>query len=853
MANSDKNILITPNRNQASEPEISFAGFDNQPINLRVLNDNTISFQGSSGQLFSVSPNLTEGVIFSASDVSGIPGISLDADGIVQLAPFSGKVAVGFPIPKATLEVAGPDQAPGSAANTDTPEPTFRVTRYDGGDARYCVDFGTYQGGGYSWIRATTRNNLQAAHNLALQPIDTTTASVSIGQATADSNTRLHVKTYGNGASAVTAKFDSGTEFDATSSIMIRNRCSSYGRTRLYMYGRTQANNSAFSNPRNEILWYRSYSSTAGSPGSDTFAFRDGVELTNNVRFIGNSSNQVNFAINQSNKVYIGQTNNALPNFTNGGENWGGIDGSYQSRSQLLVTRGHFADGLWAPGVLTNFCTSRSWVTGSGSTTGHYEGNFGRNGNDGEQSRQWFDTPGHGRGIVWRCLNNDTGSNSDGGWNKYMYGVNPEKAYRSIVWVRRNSSTTSGTFYHGCDNGTTSYLSGNNANNPYFNCWGIGNLAQGVWYLSVGYIHAYSDNTTQTYGGIYDSRTGRKTRNYSSANGNCNSEYKWRGTGTYRQRQRVYLFYSTNPAADLEFWGPRFEEVNGEEPSVGALLGLNMVRPEYMEGLRVGGINNGTAAFSRTAREGSGLGSTDAVVYARDAANSDWGFKADKSNAGYGYASYVGSNANYSYGSYAVNLGDWRFRVHGNGRIYSDQSTSISTGADYAELFEWQDGNPNGEDRVGRTVSLVNEQIKFAEPGETPIGVISANPAVIGDTRDFYWAGKYQTDQWGRQIMNQVPAWKWKDPEDERIHEYNKDDVPEDVVVPEYAESTTLEYPVLNPDFDSSTDYVPRDERPEWGCVGLVGKLRIRKGQVIGDRWLKMRDINDEIEEWLVR
>ena len=84
MANSDKNILITPNRNQGSEPEISFTGFDNQPINLRVLNDNTISFQGSSGQLFSVSSNLTEGVIFSASDVSGIPGISLDADGIVQ-------------------------------------------------------------------------------------------------------------------------------------------------------------------------------------------------------------------------------------------------------------------------------------------------------------------------------------------------------------------------------------------------------------------------------------------------------------------------------------------------------------------------------------------------------------------------------------------------------------------------------------------------------------------------------------------------------------------------------------------------------------------------------------------------
>lgn len=851
MANSDKNILITPNRNQASEPEISFAGFDNQPIRLRVLNDNTLSFQGSSGQVFSVSNDLTDGIIFSASDVSGVPGISLDADGIINLAPFSGKVSVGIPNPTATLEVAGDDHAPGSAANTSEPEPTLRVTNYSGGSGRYTLDFGTYQGGGYSWIRATSRNNLQAAHNLAIQPIDTTTASVSIGQTSADANTRLHVKTFGNGASAVAAKFDSGTEFDASSIVEIRNRCTSYGRTRLDMYGRTQTSNSAYSNPRNEIRWFRSYSGTAGSPGPDEFAFRDGVELTQNVRFIGNSANNVNFAINQSNKVYIGSSSS--PNFSNGGVGWNGVDGTYQSRSQCLMLRTWVGDAFWAPGVLTNHATSRSWNLGSGSSKGHYEGDFSQNGTAAEQSRQWFDTPGHGRGIVWRCLNNDTGSNSDGGWNKYMYGVNPERAYRSIVWVRRNSSSNSGTFYHGSDWGTTSQLSGNAANNPYFNCRGISGLTQGVWYLSVGYIHAYSDNSTQTWGGLYDARTGTRIQNYSSANGNCGSEYKWRSTSTYRQNIRCYLFYSTDPAAALEFWGPRFEEVNGEEPSIGALLGLNMTRPSYMEGIRVGGINNGTATFSRTANEGSGLGGTDAVIYSRDNSNSDWGVVIDKQSTDYGMYVRVGSGAAYGYGLLANDLNDWRFRVQGNGQIRSDQSTSIATGADYAELFEWEDGNPNGEDRVGHTVSLVNQQIKFAEPGETPIGVISANPAVVGDTRDFYWAGKYQTDQWGRQIMEQVPGWRWKEEGDDKVHEYRKDGVPEDITVPSNAESITLGFPVLNPNYDSSTDYVPRDERPEWGCVGLVGKLRIKKGQVVGDRWLKMRDINDEVEEWLVR
>ena len=32
-----------------------------------------------------------------------------------------------------------------------------------------------------------------------------------------------------------------------------------------------------------------------------------------------------------------------------------------------------------------------------------------------------------------------------------------------------------------------------------------------------------------------------------------------------------------------------------------------------------------------------------------------------------------------------------------------------------------------------------------------------------------------------------------------------------------------------------------------------MGKLRILKGQPTGDRWIKMRDISDTVEEWLVR
>ena len=95
MANSDKDILITPNKGTSSIPEVSFVGQVNSPIKLRVLDDNTLSFEGSAGQLFSINNNLTTGTIFAVSDVSGVPSLSVDANGALKLVPFNGVAMVG--------------------------------------------------------------------------------------------------------------------------------------------------------------------------------------------------------------------------------------------------------------------------------------------------------------------------------------------------------------------------------------------------------------------------------------------------------------------------------------------------------------------------------------------------------------------------------------------------------------------------------------------------------------------------------------------------------------------------------------------------------------------------------------
>ena len=77
--------------------------------------------QGSEGQLFSVTNSLSSGSIFSVNDVSGIPSIDVDADGTIQLAPYSTteNVGVGITNPTSKLHVVGDIKITGVVTATD--------------------------------------------------------------------------------------------------------------------------------------------------------------------------------------------------------------------------------------------------------------------------------------------------------------------------------------------------------------------------------------------------------------------------------------------------------------------------------------------------------------------------------------------------------------------------------------------------------------------------------------------------------------------------------------------------------------------------------------------------------------
>ena len=204
------------------------------------------------------------------------------------------------------------------------------------------------------------------------------------------------------------------------------------------------------------------------------------------------------------------------------------------------------------------------------------------------------------------------------------------------------------------------------------------------------------------------------------------------------------------------------------------------------------------------------------------------------------------------------------FVVNGIGRVAADGGY-VTPAADYAEYFEWSDGNPNSEDRVGTTVALVGNKIQPATNSDEVIGVISAAPGVVGDAAEINWSGKYLRDDWGRVIEESYFYYEWiekatNEYENDRIVTKASYDNSPQPVVPENATVRTVDpqgnpltRPKLSPDYDDSIEYVPRSKRPEWAPVGLVGKLRVRKGQPINSKWIKLRDITNDIEEYLVR
>ncbi len=151
-------------------------------------------------------------------------------------------------------------------------------------------------------------------------------------------------------------------------------------------------------------------------------------------------------------------------------------------------------------------------------------------------------------------------------------------------------------------------------------------------------------------------------------------------------------------------------------------------------------------------------------------------------------------------------------RVDNTGNVYA-KTTINATGADYAELWEWADGNPDEQDRAGYFATMDGNKIRLSQDGDNlaRVGVISGNPAIIGDNYADEWCGKYLRDIYGRYLRERVSYPEIKNENGNVIQQaYEADEL------------------ILNPNYNPNEAYIPREQRKEYDFLGTHGKLVVR-------------------------
>lgn len=239
---------------------------------------------------------------------------------------------------------------------------------------------------------------------------------------------------------------------------------------------------------------------------------------------------------------------------------------------------------------------------------------------------------------------------------------------------------------------------------------------------------------------------------------------------------------------------------------------------------------------------------------------------------------------------------------------------------DFAEYFESANGKSIAP---GTSVVLEDGRIRAAKKDDTPFGIISANPNLIGGAYST-WPEKYLKDEFGATITEEhkeeIMKQKTEKVKSERqkveiktievtstelvekkvkgkkitaeVQKKEKREIKEPVyqevdiydekgqevirtqkvpIIETYETEEPLfdengkpvmigtgkfdiqMRPKLNPKYDPKKKYTPRQERPEWNLVGLLGQIPLKKGQPVAPGWIKIKKVNKDVEIWLVK
>ena len=159
------------------------------------------------------------------------------------------------------------------------------------------------------------------------------------------------------------------------------------------------------------------------------------------------------------------------------------------------------------------------------------------------------------------------------------------------------------------------------------------------------------------------------------------------------------------------------------------------------------------------------------------------------------------------------------FSVMFDGKVKAKSTITASTTADYAEFFEWFDGNPDSEDRVGYFITMDGDKIRIANSDDEYIlGVVSGEPFVLGNGDCDTWNGMFLRDEFRRTIYEPAP----------KIEEILDDEGNPTGEFEEIEGEFEGTRPKLNPEYNNTKTYISRFDRPEWAPVGMLGVLAVR-------------------------
>lgn len=242
-----------------------------------------------------------------------------------------------------------------------------------------------------------------------------------------------------------------------------------------------------------------------------------------------------------------------------------------ETSSNGLVACWDAGNNLRSARGFSSLLSLSNWTLGTGTATG-----WSMNGTAAENQRILATGPFGTSTLVWDTPSNDATSDGDGGYNSPVINIDPTKMYRFSTWIRR-TVIGNGNYYlgfSGYDAATQLQsvilrVNGANTTNPYFSAstWPTANVSANSWMLVVGHVWPAGTGVGANHvdSGLWNT-SGTKFSNPTSS-----GDFVWLSDSA-KTWLRSYLFYSTDTTTAQQWYQPRIDVIDGNQPSISDLI-----------------------------------------------------------------------------------------------------------------------------------------------------------------------------------------------------------------------------------------------------------------------------------------